>query len=510
MRNIYLVLVFIAILRPLKSQNLGAVKCYNGAEQSAVLSCERLPEDCEALKVLDEDSAIDTVGMTEFVKLLIDSNSHDCVSVIDFGATGDGTTDDYQAFRDALDAMPVESSRAGKLCIPCGSYFLSQTLNLYNRIQMEGEGSANSCVELVFKQDGDGIFVWHNQGTSLSNGASPTYISNIRIRQTAAGTTGNGIRTQAQLHLEDVSVDGFAEHGIFTRATLASTDSLVKGSASLWYYEKVNSSNNGGDGFRWEGADVNAGVSVNINATNNGGYGIYDGAFLGNTHIAPHTIANTLAPYKTVQTTAHHWFLGAYAESGQPPIELVSPTVFFEGNNGAGDDGNGILIKGSSGALTNYGEYETINEAGTTKVTTVVGGEGGNMLLTYKVDGDAALGYRMTFEDSTGDIWLMHNGNSMGRAIGYTTDLNTRLFGRSTAIGGGYPVFNNGIFLNSDTGGGINANRYLGFSTAIPAGGEWAKGDRLMNSDPDTGEPSYWICTVAGTPGTWVGLDLIP
>jgi hypothetical protein len=39
---------------------------------------------------------------------------------------------------------------------------------------------------------------------------------------------------------------------------------------------------------------------------------------------------------------------------------------------------------------------------------------------------------------------------------------------------------------------------------AVPLAGTFAVGDRVLNSTPSIGQPKGWICTVAGTPGTWV------
>lgn len=52
---------------------------------------------------------------------------------------------------------------------------------------------------------------------------------------------------------------------------------------------------------------------------------------------------------------------------------------------------------------------------------------------------------------------------------------------------------------------------YYNASTAAPTGGTWAKGDVVKNSNPaeaGAGGSKYvitqWICTVGGTPGTWL------
>ncbi len=42
------------------------------------------------------------------------------------------------------------------------------------------------------------------------------------------------------------------------------------------------------------------------------------------------------------------------------------------------------------------------------------------------------------------------------------------------------------------------------YGTAAPASGTWSKADRCYNSSPTVGQPKSWVCTVAGTPGTWV------
>ncbi|MEW5804613.1 MAG: hypothetical protein AB1847_21180 [bacterium] len=49
----------------------------------------------------------------------------------------------------------------------------------------------------------------------------------------------------------------------------------------------------------------------------------------------------------------------------------------------------------------------------------------------------------------------------------------------------------------------IVTNRITSGSIA-PASGGYIQGDVVLNSAPDAGEPSGWMCTVSGSPGTWV------
>jgi hypothetical protein len=54
----------------------------------------------------------------------------------------------------------------------------------------------------------------------------------------------------------------------------------------------------------------------------------------------------------------------------------------------------------------------------------------------------------------------------------------------------------------------VPISREFGFDatrrTAAPGSGQWFKGEVVWNSVPAAGSPMGWICTVAGTPGTWV------
>tara|TARA_R110000868_G_scaffold53725_1_gene168444 strand:- start:430 stop:2010 length:1581 start_codon:yes stop_codon:yes gene_type:complete len=52
--------------------------------------------------------------------------------------------------------------------------------------------------------------------------------------------------------------------------------------------------------------------------------------------------------------------------------------------------------------------------------------------------------------------------------------------------------------------GGLG-NRYRQYyASASPTTGTWNVGDRVFNTVPSIGQPKGWLCTVAGTPGTWV------
>jgi hypothetical protein len=75
-------------------------------------------------------------------------------------------------------------------------------------------------------------------------------------------------------------------------------------------------------------------------------------------------------------------------------------------------------------------------------------------------------------------------------------------------------IINGTVYSDTDTsspsltGQKINeitqSGNYVTYATAAPAASAWAIGDRCINTAPSVGQPKGWICTVAGTPGTWV------
>jgi hypothetical protein len=62
--------------------------------------------------------------------------------------------------------------------------------------------------------------------------------------------------------------------------------------------------------------------------------------------------------------------------------------------------------------------------------------------------------------------------------------------------------------VNSATGNSL-ISRLIGFRTAPPTTGTWQAGDIFKNSAPSANSTKGWVCTVAGTPGTWMAEELV-
>jgi hypothetical protein len=78
------------------------------------------------------------------VQRTVENKLKDTVSVKDFGAVGDGTTDDTAAIQAALDAVGLAGG--GTVSLPLGTYKVSALIFKYNRIRFVGSGNGSKLL----------------------------------------------------------------------------------------------------------------------------------------------------------------------------------------------------------------------------------------------------------------------------------------------------------------------------------------------------------------------------
>lgn len=101
-------------------------------------------EDFEGIKIKDA-SARSSIGVLSELKTTVKSSIVGAINSIDrvlynvkaYGATGNGVTDDYQAFIDAIEATPIH----GTLYIPMGLYRISEEIVITKPIRILGDYS---------------------------------------------------------------------------------------------------------------------------------------------------------------------------------------------------------------------------------------------------------------------------------------------------------------------------------------------------------------------------------
>lgn len=64
-------------------------------------------------------------------------------------------------------------------------------------------------------------------------------------------------------------------------------------------------------------------------------------------------------------------------------------------------------------------------------------------------------------------------------------------------------------YTNTTDGFWVNSTKKITYASAAPASGTAVVGDIVYNTAPASGQPIGWVCTVAGTPGTWIGFGVV-
>ena len=175
--------------------------------------------------------------------------------------------------------------------------------------------------------------------------------------------------------------------------------------------------------------------------------------------------------------------------------------------------GSDVFIRSNRIKRTaNISDSTTLTSGAFSFITVVGGGGGSNVLVKSNViqwtGSDTRTGGRDTGVNGIGN-------NAAAAALANCSVINNTLYGAYAAP---FLLQNNSgdtVFANNDVAyatGTSTINAAIVYrrtkktfeATASPTTGAWIVGDRVFNSTPAVGQPKSWVCTVAGTPGTWV------
>lgn len=211
----------------------------------------------------------------------------DINSVRNYGATGNGVTNDTAAVQAAIDAIPASG---GTVYFPAGTYLCN--VRVGSLISLRGAGTAISILKSVPGSNRDVIAGKNFMGLTGSAKATPEargdnylYLSDLTIDgNKRANRMGNGIRIWGRSHIwQNLIVQNCANDGVFTEFTThdggETQDALeaffdnikcVQNDANGWTHRGPHDSvlrnfvtfSNGGWGFRSEAATGSYGGGI--------------------------------------------------------------------------------------------------------------------------------------------------------------------------------------------------------------------------------------------------------
>lgn len=421
---------------------------------------------------------------------------------IGYGGATRGNLAAFQAAIRSLAPTPEPTYHGPRVIVPPGRYDFADTLVIDRAAHLIGcgyDGLASSW--LTFPADKDGVRIYRDLPAPSPPPTPPIYqwprgdfstLEGLRITG-GIGGPGHGVLVNAKCRIRDVYVQSFGGNGVHVDCSVPATN------ANAWKFDDVRV-NGCAHGFYFDGSDSNAGVGIGLSATSCRGWGILDASFLGNLFVGCHTASNA-GSYKTSNPNARSVFLGCYTEGDQLPAEVNAPSLILGGM--MSQTGTGGYIGDGLGALrARRAEVYVDNDRDPAKVVRATLGSGNTPQTAIEMKAGAQQPWRVRYEGATPGGWasrvgwwaLEFAGVTAGTAIRWCGDTAAE-WGMGTA--GAKAAFDNGFYVG-------RAFRVLTTTgTAAPTAGTWAKGDRVLNTSPTPGGWAGWICTAAGTPGTW-------
>jgi hypothetical protein len=382
------------------------------------------------------------------------------INVQDCEAKGDGVTDDTAAIQRALTA--ANSARGGTAYMPAGTYLTSATLAIPQGVSLVGAGSGT-----VLRYTGSGSAL-------LLSGNYYTVVRDFMLQTTH--TAANGIEAgnaTRQSEFRNLSING---------------DSMV--------------------------SNTGAGIYLNAGTGWSGGLNIHNVYVTGYKH-GIMCVGESLSPANTWTCVDCTGVMLAGRSAG---VIAGSTGFSFDANtNGVGTEFRGGTIEGYE-----YGVYHEN------------GGHGGRFVCDFEGNtnnysvGASFMGeirspangaYLVKTTNGTANVWHQEHHLYGERTIEtrysqrhviYVPDAGA-VWGVYTGtigfIDGGTPTFAGGFLVNgADTPEGAQIglmSHRMTWGAAAPSSGTWARGDVTWRTGGGQGLGAGWICTAAGTPGTW-------
>lgn len=346
------------------------------------------------------------------------------------------------------------SATSGEIIFEAGIYNFAMAVDIKSNVVLSSEAGLllSSHTILKFPKNSDGLR-FHSGNTigreleiPSTTGAINSIVKGLQIRG-GGGDKGSGILMRCRVHLEECLIRKFGNHGIEVVATAKSSVASRIGNANGWTIKNTRVDGCGRHGLYIEGADTNTGYSLRFSAVSNGGYGLYDSSFLGNTHVSTHVSNNMEGAYFSDGKNARSVFIGCYAE--QPQRSYIRHPAMVIGGLFGPNDGNGQLI-----ASKNISPFSVLGTKDNRDIETRIGWA--DKPFTMVAKGDHPTGWGFNWKETTRTWTFGYAGLNRYTAFHLTTrdtgadDVNTKLlYDDGSPIGGGELILPKFLFRNS-------------------------------------------------------------
>lgn len=479
------------------------------------------------------------------------------LNVAAYGAVGDGVADDWDACVAALAAMSAAGSAGRVLYFPRGVYRLSKPLEISRTCVLLGDGcgapNIAGATRLLFDAGSHGLVFQANNTSSDGGASSGSRVEDMEIVAKAKTATAHGVIIRApNIRIDNCLVNGFAGNGVhiesgrfpnWSPSTVARIGDIVTSDSGKCYscISPGMTADSGGptgasaridDGTAaWKyvyglviadswsisrsiilcntlhgiccvGGDSNVGVCAATSVLYNGGWGVYDSSFLGNTWIGLHASTNITGPYRTDNANARSLFLNCYSEGDQPASNISAPSQVYGGLHAAG------LIGTWAGLVAGKLSPVGVGFASAAPPRFTLGDTSpdySRLMCINSHDATNSLALRYIPSSSkfkNAIYWNYANGDGDGcQATGMALEPHVNNLGHRPRylIPGTMFTFPSRSEPKAGGGGIFNEGQRIGHNRGVPVAGMWHEGDLSFETHPTAGGFVGYACIEAGT-----------
>ena len=162
-----------------------------------------------AINSLDAGTAGDIEALRDDLNTFADSRNEIIVNVKDYGATGNGVTDDYNSIMDAFNSLP---SNGGTVYFPAGNYRISQPIAIGDGTAAttnNGHASTKQNIKII--------------GAGCNRGGTPKVTQITPLTHISAIINVRGLINNVLIDGFNLYANGMADYGLFICATNYST-----------------------------------------------------------------------------------------------------------------------------------------------------------------------------------------------------------------------------------------------------------------------------------------------
>lgn len=426
-----------------------------------------------------------------------------------WGAKGDSSTDDTAAIQAAVNAAIAGSVRL-RLIRTANLYKITSPIAISGQITITGDGQMNS-----------GLFCFGVNAFNIATGAFPVIIEKLSMATTVRHTTTpnalvgikingtTGTHSQNQVY-RDLFIDGFYKG--FEAHYLWST---------AFNNVKINAA---GIGLECDGLCVNDSVDADSHILGLAGtseIGIYfkNGAA---EYSEGWMIANTVIDgfnYGIVgENTAHVFINNTIIDHNQLVGILLGQTGATYSSINWSVVNSYIGMNGAAGVAGIYENQTNTAMDPQDRGLSIIG----VTIIKYDLPGTAAdYGIALIGTGSKrAEIAGNHIRGFTRNDIRARTEATVGVHGNHCTSSVPNTGTDFGIYGGGDVSGNPGCTQYYQRATqmlsiggmkftydeAAPTTGTWNKGDVCFNINATVGQPKGWVCTVSGSPGTWVSM----